>query len=279
MISILCPSRERPRSLQRLLESIQATANNVEDIEVLIYLDNDDESTIERDFTNYSFVRFFRGNRMWMSLMQNFLYSQSDGDFIMACADDFVFKTVNWDKIVVSTFASKTDPFWVLYGNDLGVHAGKLPTHFFLSRAWPNLLGTWVHPGRNSPWDLWIFDVARALNRLEYLGDLKFEHLNFRQSKSPDAVADATTKTVSEMSYIVQPLRTYKKLERERRIDTLLVCQAIGEKAPLSHKYLLSHILVLIGGERINNQQRVRLLSTSNLEIVGRLLRYIIRPK
>jgi len=81
------------------------------------------------------------------------------------------------------------------------------------------------------------------------------------------------------MSYIVQPLRTYKKLERERRIDTLLVCQAIGEKAPLSHKYLLSHILVLIGGERINNQQRVRLLSTSNLEIVGRLLRYIIRLK
>jgi len=133
VISILCPSRERPKSLQRLLQSIQATANNIEDIEVLIYLDNDDESTLESDFTDYSFVRFFRGNRMWMSLTQNFLYSQSSGDFIMACADDFVFKSVNWDKIVVSTFASKKDSFWVLYGNDLGVHAGKLSTHFFLS--------------------------------------------------------------------------------------------------------------------------------------------------
>lgn len=279
MISILCPSRERPRSLHRLMESIQATASNLDDIEVLIYLDFDDESTSEIDYINYSFVRFFRGNRMWMSLMQNFLYSQSRGDFIMACADDFVFRTLYWDKIIVSRFANKLDPFWVLYGNDLGVHAGSLPTHFFLSRAWPNLLGAWVNPGRNSPWDLWIFEVARKLNRLEYISDLEFEHLNFRQSKSPEAVADATTKAVSEMSYVVQPLRTYKKLERERRIDTLLVSQTIGAKMPISRKYLISHILTWIGRKRIDNHQRVRLLSTNNLEIVSRILRRITRLK
>lgn len=279
MISILCPSRGRPQSLHRLLQSIQATASNLREIEVLIYLDQDDKSTTEHDYADYSFARFLRGNRMWMSLIQNFLYSQSSGEIIMACADDFVFKTNKWDEVVVGSFANKQDPYWVLYGNDLGVHAGKIPTHFFLNRAWPTLLGTWVQPGRNSPWDLWLLDVARQLDRLEYIRNLEFEHLNFRQTKSTEAVADATTTYISEMSYVVQPLRTYEKLERERRIEVLMICQEIGRKVPVRLKYLFSHIIVTIIQNRISGNKKIRLLSTNNTEIFVQIFKHITRLK
>ena len=176
--SILCPSRARPNDLRRLCNSINQTSKDREKVEILVYLDDDDFETNEKDFLDIDNLKFFRGPRVWMSHAQNFLYCHSVGQIIMACADDFVFRTNLWDEIVLEEFAKYEDRIVLIFGNDLGTYAGTLPTHFFLHRKVPATLGTWVMQGRASLWDLWANDVMRNIGRVSYLKDVVIEHLN-----------------------------------------------------------------------------------------------------
>jgi len=266
--SIICPSRKRPESLKRLLDSIRNTANNLNTVEVLVYLDDDDDVTNPSDFSSYNFVKFYRGARVWMSLAQNFLYSKSTGSILMACADDFVFRTENWDSLVLQTFLSKKDKFWLIYGNDLGKHAGKISTHFFLHRDWPTTLGYWVNPGRNSLWDLWVYEIATDLNRVYYLKDLILEHLNFRQSTSTEVIVDETTIEITDSHTSFRPRETYKLLERERRIDVIMISDAIGVSAPLKSKYFLSAALCRLASSKIDELSLKRIKTLTNFELI-----------
>lgn len=277
--SILCPSRKRPESLRRLLDSIKNTASNLETIEVLIYLDHDDEMTHPSHFGNYEFAEFFRGARVWMSLAQNFLYANSTGMIIMACADDFVFKTNGWDLQVLDTFRGKEDPFWLVYGNDLGKHAGIVSTHFFLHRNWPAALGYWVHSGRNSLWDLWVFEIATDLGRVCYLEEVIFEHLNFRQSASSEVFVDQTTIEITNAHASFRPRETYKLLERERRIDLVIISDEIAARVPLKLKYLLSEVICSIPAIKRNTLSLKRLRTLTNLEIIRVILNRVISFK
>ena len=50
-ISLLCPTRQRPENIIRLLDSLKLTTNNIQDIEVVLYVDIDDNKMLE--FLNY----------------------------------------------------------------------------------------------------------------------------------------------------------------------------------------------------------------------------------
>ena len=153
-ISILCPTRERPDQVIRLIESLLKNAREPERLEILFYIDHDDET-----FPNVNrygdIVKVFQGPRTWISNAHNLLYSFSQGEIIMTAADDMVFRTLGWDSAVYAAFDSVPDKIVLVYGNDLGTHAGKIATHGFFHRNWVDALGTWVQPGRGSLWDLW----------------------------------------------------------------------------------------------------------------------------
>ena len=266
--SILCPSRGRPENLKRLIESIRKTASNIQAIEILVYLDDDDSTVDESDFEDYSNVKFFRGRRVWMSNAQNFLYCKSRGEILMACADDFVFRTEGWDLEIKREFEKSHDKIQLVFGNDLGIHAGKIPTHFFLHKTYPEALGTWVMPGRASLWDLWHYETSKAINRITYRDDLVIEHLNFRQTKSPEVIFDQTTRDVTSTQYMFRPKLTYEKLYRERRIDTLLLAEKAGIKSPIQARYFLSHGLRYFLRSKLSRESGFRLLSMSNAELI-----------
>lgn len=276
--SILCPSRKRPESLQRLFESILFTTNSLESIEVLVYLDDDDQLTQPAEFKEFQFVKFFRGRRVWMSLAQNILYAQSHGSIIMACADDFVFRTRDWDKEVERVFEEKRDNFWLVYGNDLGKHAGKIPTHFFIHREWPEKLGYWVNPGRASLWDLWVYEIASELKRVSYLEKVVFEHLNFRQSTSKEVFVDETTIEITKAHTSFRPKDSYKLLERERRIDTILLAEEIGISTPWIRRYFLGEVVSRMPFVKLDKNTKQRVKSLTNIQVVRAGLQKIFKP-
>lgn len=264
--SILCPSRGRPKNLRRLLNSIRETTADLKRIEVLVYLDDDDSLTSPQDFGEYEFATFFRGSRVWMSLAQNILYSKSTGMLVMACADDFVFRSAGWDLQISRVFMTKSDPFWLVFGNDLGSHAGKIPTHFFLHRSWPSTLGYWVNTGRASLWDLWVYDVAKSIERVHYVEETVFEHLNFRQSKSREVIVDDTTLEITRTHANFRPKETYRLLERERRIDALLLSEAIGSIPLVTLKYVIGELIArLFFSNREDKTMRLRTLTNKSL--------------
>ena len=123
-ISILCPTRERPDQVLRLIESVLENAQRPETLEILFYIDNDDETFPNIDRFGKA-ARVFRGPRTWISNAHNILYSYCKGEIVMTAADDLVFRTPGWDSAVYTAFDSIEDKIALVYGNDLGKVCGN----------------------------------------------------------------------------------------------------------------------------------------------------------
>jgi glycosyl transferase/beta-hydroxylase protein BlmF len=272
-ISILCPTRERPEQVIRLIESILVNANNPELIEILFYIDQDDVTFPNLDRFGYT-VRVFQGPRTWISNAQNFLYSHCHGEVIMTAADDMVFRTAGWDSVVSAAFESIPDKIALVYGNDLGTHAGKIATHGFFHRNWVETLGTWVQPGRGSLWDLWSTENARILERLIFLEDLIIEHVHYRQSRV-GADFDNTYSFVRSMNSSFRPEITYKKLKRERRIDRILLSEKMKPAPKVEFNYLIGSIICTYVLKNSNLEKKRRIQSVTNLGLIGLALRFL----
>ncbi len=103
-ISIIIPSRERFRYLRRSLFSLDILSHSPEKIEYLVWLDDDDQESIEKikkikeQIPN---IRIFVCPRMGYSniwFMFKHLLSHSKGKIILPFADDCFMKQFEWDK-------------------------------------------------------------------------------------------------------------------------------------------------------------------------------------
>jgi hypothetical protein len=275
MISILTPTRGRPDNVKRLIDSAFSTARFPEQVEFLFYVDLDDDSfPAEIESSN---VRVIRGPRMWLSVLQNILYANCNGEIVMYSGDDLVFKTQDWDVKVVNAIEKYPDKLALVYPNDLATHGQSMAIHGFLHRNWINAVGSWVAPGRGSLYDLWHTEVARKLGRLHYLEDVHIAHVHYRQGEGL-ATFDETYKYVSSATRSWVPMKTYKRLERERRIDFVLLTEKIQGKTVVDFNYAIGEWLSR-NKDRIGlgslDQRRLRTLS--NLEIVPVILKNIFK--
>lgn len=106
-ITLLAPTRNRPKDLRTFLESVKNTASSPESIEILFYVDDDDQSTIplikplEDEFKDFN-LHFHIGPRSehFSKDYYNFLAKMARGRWIMAINDDSVFMTKDWDYII-----------------------------------------------------------------------------------------------------------------------------------------------------------------------------------
>ena len=248
-------------------------AHSPEEIEFLFYIDFDDETFPNLDHFGKA-VKVFRGPRTWISNAHNFLYGHCKGEIVMTAADDMVFRTLGWDTAVNGAFDSVPDKIVLVYGNDLGTHAGKIATHGFFHRNWIEALGTWVQPGRGSLWDLWSTENARKLGRLVYLDEIIIEHVHYRQSQL-DVAFDNTYSYVRSMNSSFRPEVTYKKLKRERRIDRILLSEKMTSTPKLEIDYLIGPLICLHVLKNSSLEKKRRLQSVNNFEFIGLVLRLV----
>lgn len=210
MISILVPTRNRPDNIIRLWESIKDTADNLDDIELITYIDNDDTSY---ESLNVPMTRV-RGDRIVLSEMWNKCYEASRGEILMHCGDDLVFKTKGWDTKVKDKFDEFSDRIVFVFGNDgSGVHDGNFGTHGFLHRRWVEAVGYFVPPYFSSDYnDTWLNDVARIIGRHVHI-DILTEHMHPDFDK---AEFDITHKERVERHKRDNVAQLYQSLHEER---------------------------------------------------------------
>lgn len=273
MISILTPTRGRPENVKRLVKSVLSTARFPDEVEILFYVDFDDDSfPSELESSN---VRVIRGPRMWLSVLQNILYANCKGEIVMYAGDDLVFKTKDWDIRVVSAIEKYPDKLVLVYPNDLATHGQSMAIHGFLHRNWINAVGSWVAPGRGSLYDLWHTEVARKLGRLNYLEDVHIVHIHYRQGEGL-APFDETYQYVSSATRSWDPIRTYRKLRRERRIDVVLLTENLHGNPKLDSHYSIGEWLAQnkdrLGLKKLD-QRRLRTLN--NFEIIPLIIKNI----
>lgn len=280
-ISILVPTRNRPNNVRRLISSILDNAQEPNQIEILFYVDEDDD-TFPDDILKQN-IRKIVGPRLWLSLMHNILYFNCRGEIIMYAGDDVVFGSQRWDEIVRNEFNKFDDKLILVYGNDKGWHVGNIAIHGFLHRNWVNLLGYFISPMRNSASDMWHTENAKKLGRLVYVPSLIIEHIHYRQGDG-NAEFDPTYKSVYTSNGDWKPLVTYKKISRERRIDRQILKSKIIEKIPRESKYLIAewvskHKKTL----KLTNLSDNRINSLDNYEIIPiifiNILRFIFKKR
>ena len=212
--SLLLPTRGRPDAVRELLNSLKRTTRNPEQIELILYLDEDDALSHEIEDDVFTLVKLIRP-RAVMGVMTCECYRFSSGRYLMLANDDVVFRTEAWDRIVAEALGAWGDGIALAWGNDL-VHGARFATHPFLTRRFCEILGgpcptTYIHDYI----DVHLFDTMRHLagyghRRLVYLPQVVIEHRCVgRERKGPGRIAPKL--------HSAADLRTYILRDEERR--------------------------------------------------------------
>lgn len=181
LISILCPTRGRPEEFSRMVCSARDMATHSKRIEVIAYLDeNDPRLWAYKTWGNKQII----GEQIILSEMWNECYRQAEGEILMHCGDDIVFRTPGWDSIVRDEFDRSEDKIILVHGDDCSPNTDALATHGFLHRRWVEAVGYFVPPLFSSDWnDVWLTEVADMIGRRVKVPIIT-EHMHYAFEKS-----------------------------------------------------------------------------------------------
>lgn len=214
MISLLLPTRKRPDSLRRMVESARATATNPP--EIVCYVDNDDPETADLCESEL-FVKFIQGSRILLTDMWNKCLPLATGDIFGQLNDDVVFRTPGWDQQVEEAFRTVPDKILLAHGDDGGnFYHGTFGPHSFVSRRWVEALGYFIAPFYSSDYgDTTLCDTADLIGRRKFL-PFVIEHLHLFYGK---AGLDQTTQDRLDNHWFDGVDQLYPLLEFKRERD------------------------------------------------------------
>jgi hypothetical protein len=198
VFSLLCPSRARPDRFRAMLDSAIATADTPSNVIVELHVDADDPA-----LETYRAIAMdaVRNVRLMMSDIKrpvpqifDAAASCAEGDILMLCADDLIFRTSSWDRKVLEELARYRDGLALLYTND-GRDREKAE-HWFVSRRWVEIVGffSWAGDcGGLGPFEHFCADtvaelVAQRVRRKFFLRDVVTEHMHAKYGKAQNDV-------------------------------------------------------------------------------------------
>lgn len=221
-ISLLAPTRQRPEQFKRFYDSAMETADNPKKLEIVIYIDEDDNSY---DGLKLPRLRIVRGERIILSEMWNKCWDVASGDIFGHMGDDIVFRTKGWDTAIREAISARPGKICFVWCNDMSPESDRheFGTHGFVHRNWTNITQRFVPPYFASDYnDTWFNDVARSLSVNTYLHEHITEHMHYSLGKSE---IDQNTRDRLDRHASTKPEQIYnseeKKLEREEEIQKL----------------------------------------------------------
>jgi hypothetical protein len=182
-ISLLVPSRERLNLKLTLISSIITTVNDINNVSLYFGIDDDDPT---RDITlkiceAIPFVKFIpihnNGKFIGINNIWNILASNCNDNIFGYIGDDIIFKTPNWDSIILKEFNNcPDDNIKLVHCND-GYHGSKLSVNAFVHRKYFELMGYFCKGDFLINYsDNWMYQTFNAFNRVTYLKDVLIYH-------------------------------------------------------------------------------------------------------
>lgn len=222
-ISILCPTRQRPNDVARLINSAQETAYSAgvlsPRIEFVFYVDDDDDSYMHlaEDCLGVQHIKWVTGKRYStpMSDMWNKCYEVADGPYYFLAGDDVVFRTHGWEMKFMEAFEQFPDKIAFVHGLDGTAHdeAGH-GTHGMIHQNWVDVVGYVTPPYFVMDYiDTWLNEVADKVGRHVQLKDVLTEHMHVGQGK---ADVDQNYLDRTERGWAANVVELYKDYQEER---------------------------------------------------------------
>lgn len=221
VFSLLLPTRQRPGNMVRLYESVMGTADKPETVEIVCYIDNDDQSYDALECPRLVKIRGPRtfDGKVNLSEMWNACWRAARGDYFMHAGDDLVFKSPHWDTLIKEAIDARPGKICFAWGNDFQPDSQRnvFGTHGFIHRNWTDVVGRFVPPYFVSDYnDTWLNDVGEALHVRTYVHNVWTEHMHYSLGK---AEVDENTKERLERHNQDNPEKIYQDKAEERQAE------------------------------------------------------------
>ncbi len=187
-ISLLLPSRGRPKQLKRLFDSIRKKTSDLSNVEIFLYLDEDDAHNYNLPNSSINLKKIV-GPRMTMGAYNTACLKRSTNDVVILLNDDMVIRTDGWDRIILDLHNNIGDGVYLAYANDL-YKKSRFCTIPILSRKTAELLlDPYPELYKGAFLDVHLFDIFKRLaktghERIYYLDNVVFEHMHYRAGKA-----------------------------------------------------------------------------------------------
>jgi hypothetical protein len=279
------PTYKRPVQLQRLINSLILNTKELEKIELVVAIDNQDESYNCLDCKGLNVVKLFTSIK-GMGELNTLCLNNSHGSIVMLGNDDMVIGTKGWDLLLHDVVSKFPDEVFLAYGNDL-FKGKRLCTFPILSRRTCNLIGDpfpleYIR-GFIDTHLLDIFNRLKKLgrDRIVYIDSLIVEHLHYRANKSE-----------IDQTYRIGLLNRYRddsvylQMSNYRSTIAMQLLSAIGvasDDVSIKHRRpqilpakkfnSLSFIKYIIADEFLNISEKIKMLIYFFLRDIARLLK------
>ena len=108
-ISILCPTKNRCEGLERMWLSAINTADVPNNIELVLYIENDDNKTLNKvkqfeEKYGSQILKIISSEEVVYSDLHNICCANSSADLLFCGADDLIFRSQGWDTATKEVF-------------------------------------------------------------------------------------------------------------------------------------------------------------------------------
>jgi hypothetical protein len=189
--SLLVPTRSRVERFLGMVATAVRKAALPGMIEICAYVDQDDPQLAEY-LKSSEEIGYYVGRRRPVAQAWEALVREASGQILMLCADDLVFRTQDWDALIVEEFARWPGRLAVVSPED-GTKQDK-GTHWFVSREWVRAVGymTWtgdiagLGPFEHFGCDDVPEQIARGVGCYVWRRDVLIEHMHHKYGKAPN---------------------------------------------------------------------------------------------
>ena len=230
-VTLLCPTRGRPKQFERFVRSVVNSASKPERVEILAYVDDDDDEKYAYLMTVKSLAADTQMSRLLnfdllvdepirTPLINNVLAERAQGDDLMIANDDQIFRGGGWDQRIDEEADRFPDGIYCMWFDD-GRYGETVCTFPIISRTWVKTLGYMESPlFEHFNCDLWTWQIAVSLGRAQYIGDILVEHVHPDTGK---VHADKTTARQLKGNRTGRDRALYAIFERYRLLDASIL--------------------------------------------------------
>lgn len=245
-IALLCPTRERPKDVKRLIDSLENTTSDFDNVTLYLGVDEDDITLkdIKKLEKKHDFVTIIPipaspdGKFIGLGKIWNIMYSKVDDDIIGMVGDDMEFLTKDWDTMILSEFKKRPDQVLLVHANDGMRGAGNpfphdkpLAVNSFIHRLYCETFGKYcIENFKHGFHDTWLMCVFDLVGRTVYRHDIMINHLHVSNPNS-DAVVDGVTNRLNQ-AYVElsNPESVYNNLLKVRKEEAKRLQEIVDEK-------------------------------------------------
>lgn len=233
-LSLCCPTRGRPASVDRFVQAARATARWPDRLEFIFAVDDDDAESGQADVLRQPGpnVKVVRVPRQTLSHYWTICARVARGPLYMQAGDDLVPRTDGWDAGFWTAYgALPPDRIGLLFADD-GSPTGSgrtFATHGVITQEWLDVLGYFTPPYFSSDFgDTWLNELADSIGRKRRVHSSIIEHLHPLWGK---AAWDRTHQERLARHAADHPDLRYAERAEERRCDADRLWAAVERPA------------------------------------------------